>query len=364
MPEETTLTEEQQKVILDTWNSRPNDPPSLLTLIKAAFPDKDIDGRSKEGRAVKDFLATRKLKARGQHEYKPKEKIELTDEHKEFIRNHISLMRPKEIACIIFDDPDITPLHQETRTVVEYAETLGEEQETYQPNSEIPMSDYKPPRTFDKTLHRINKYVLDGVDKNRITPKQKRDIPALIRYLHVYRFNHQINTYDNTIDRALFESSFVRYTYDKCDLTQEEVDEYIVLATEVVIASNIQGRISRLSELMDGAANDTEGRRLSMGLVSAINDAQTEYNQCVNRQQKLLGDLKEKRSSKLKNQIRENASIINLVQMLKEEESRKKLIKLAELRKKVIKEEIDKLSTLDEVKARILGLTEDEALDG
>jgi len=364
MSEEVILTEEQRKIVLDLWNSRQNDPPSLLTLIQAAFPDRDIDGRSKEGRAVKDFLATRKLKARGQHEYKPKQKIELTEEHQEFVRNHIALMSPKEIACIIFENPDITPLHQETRTVVEYAEALGEEQETFQPNSETPMSNYKPPKTFDKTMYRINKYVLDGIDKNKIHPKQKRDINALIGYLHVFRFNHQINTYDNTVDRELFESSFVRYTYDKCDLTQEEVDEYIVLATEVVIASNIQRRISRLSELMDGAADDTEGRRLSMGLVSAINDAQTEYNQCVNRQQKLLSDLKEKRSDRLKKQIKENASILNLVQMWKEEESRKKLIQLAELRKKTVKEEVQKLSTIDEVKARILGLTEDEVLEG
>jgi hypothetical protein len=226
------------------------------------------------------------------------------------------------------------------------------------------MSDYKPPGTFDKTVYRINKYVLHGIDKDKVTPKQKRDVPALIGYLHVYRFIHQINTYQTTVDRELFESSFVRYTYDKCDLTQEEVDEYIVLAAEVVIASNIQRRINHLSDLMDGAANDTEGRRLSMGLVSAINDAQTEYNQCVNRQQKLLSDLKEKRSDRLKKEIKNNASILNLVEMWKEEESRRKLIKLAEMRKILIKDEIQKLSSLEEVKARIMGITEDEVLNG
>ena len=79
---------------------------------------------------------------------------------------------------------------------------------------------------------------------------------------------------------------------------------------------------------------------------------------------KLLNDLKEKRSDRLKNQIKENASIINLVQMWKEEESRKKLIKLAELRKQVVKEEVKNISSMDEVKARILGISEDEILEG
>lgn len=49
--------------------------------------------------------------------------------------------------------------------------------------------------------------------------------------------------------------------------------------------------------------------------------------------------------------------------MWKEEESRKQLIQLTELRKKTLKDEIEKLSGMDEVKARIMGLTDDEALN-
>ncbi len=101
-----------------------------------------------------------------------------------------------------------------------------------------------------------------------------------------------------------------------------------------------------------------------MGLVEAISSRQQEYNQCVNRQQKLLESLKEKRSARLSKQVKENASIVNLVQLWKEEESRKKLLALAELRKKAVKEEAEKLSSMDEIKARILGLSEEEVLDG
>ena len=181
--------------------------------------------------------------------------------------------------------------------------------------------------------------------------------------MNTYRFIHQINHFGLTADRELFESSFIRYSHDKFDLTQEEVDQYIVLSTEVVIASSIQGRVEHLRTLLDDTANDTEGRRISMSLVEAISSAQTEYNQCVNRQQKLLSDLKEKRSDKLKKQFTDNASILNLIEMWKDEESRKKLIKLAELRKQSIKDEVENISSMDEVKARVMGLTEDEALN-
>ncbi len=50
--------------------------------------------------------------------------------------------------------------------------------------------------------------------------------------------------------------------------------------------------------------------------------------------------------------------------MWKDEENRKKMIHLAEMRKKAIKEEVDRLTDMDEIKARIMGLSEEEAIDG
>jgi hypothetical protein len=50
--------------------------------------------------------------------------------------------------------------------------------------------------------------------------------------------------------------------------------------------------------------------------------------------------------------------------MWKQEESRNKLIKLAEFKKKAAEEEVKKLTSMDEIKARILGLTEEEAING
>ena len=173
---------------------------------------------------------------------------------------------------------------------------------------------------------------------------------------------HQINIYDNESDRELFESSFVRYTYDKIDLTQEEVDQYIVLCTEVVISSTIQQTISVLQNQIELSMQ--EDGKIPMTIVEASSTARKEYNDCVNRQQKLNNDLKVKRSDRLSKQVKETASIINLVQMWKEEESRSKLLKMADLRKKIIEKEIDRLSTMDEIKCKILGISKDEILNG
>lgn len=365
MSDSIELTEEQKELILNEWNGRPNSPPGIKELTSLAFPaieEKYKDGRSKYGRAVKTFLATRKIKAHGAHEYQGKI-IELTEDHKQFIDNNASMMNAQEMARVLFADNTLSNLSSEARVVNEYIKTLNNTPVFSDPQ-EVPTGIYQPPKAFEECLEKIHKYVPMGIKNEKLTPKQKKDVTNLIGYLSTHRFSHQVNNLQTEQDRELFESSFVRYTYDKGDLSQEEVDQYVILSTEVIIASNIQARIEHLQNLLENSANDTEGRRISMSLVQAIGTAQTEYNQCVGRQQKLLGDLKEKRSDKLKKEIKENASILNLVQMWKEEESRKSMIQLAEIRKKAVKEEVERLSTLDEVKARILGISEDEVLNG
>jgi hypothetical protein len=363
MPELTT--EERHLNALNLWNERGEEnPPSLMELIKAAYPERDdIDGRSKEARELKSYLATLNIQPLGAHVYQPKDEPQLTEEQKEYIANNANLMSEVHMARIIFENESITNLHIEARIVRDHIQTL-DPNIVLQTPSEVPEGEYAPPKTFDKSLLLVNRYIYDKIDKKKITSRQRKEISALMGYINTYRFVHQVNTYTINSDRVLFESSFVRYTYNKADLTQEEVDQYIVLATEVVIGSSIQARSERLQELLDTTAEDSEGRRVAMGLVQAISAAQTEYNQCVGRQNKLLESLKEKRSDRLKNQIKANASVLSLVEMWKDEESRKKLIKIAETRKKAVKEEINKLSSMDDIKARIMGISEDEVLNG
>jgi len=354
------LSEEQKKKIIELWNSRPENPPSLLEIIREAFPDKEIDGRSKEGRAVKRFLATRKIKAKGAHEYTPKD-VSLSEEQKEYITNNAYTMRAVEIARVLFGDDKINNLNAETKVVNEFLKTLSP-RDLYADPNDVPENEYKPPRTQAAAILRVNKYVLDAIDKSKILPKQKKEMEALIGYLNTYRFLHQINTYPTENDRELFESSFIRYTYDKSDLTQEEVDQYIVLSMEVVISANIQATIQVIQRQIDTEVES--GGKIPMALIEANNTARTEYNQCVTRQTKLLADLKEKRSARLSKQVKANASILNLVEMWKDEESRKKMLQLAELRKHALSTEIEKLETMDEMKCKILGIDKDEVLNG
>ena len=357
------LTEEQRLLLLKEWNERPTNPPSLSELVRLAFNRDDLDGRSKEGKAVKQFLASRQIKPKKSHEYQAKGLLDLNQDQKEYISNNCNTMTGLEIAKILFKNDNLTNLSQETRSVLEHMKNIPQNiKYNNAENENLSTEEYRPPRSEERMIAKINKYIIEGIDKSKMTHKTKKEILSLISYMNTFRFTHQINLYQDDRDRELFESSFVRYTYDKSDLTQEEVDQYIVLATEVVISSNIQQTISVLQNQIDLAIQ--EDGKIPMALVEASNTARKEYNDCVNRQQRLLNDLKVKRSEKLSKQVKDTASIINLVQMWKEEESRQKLIKMAELRKQAIEKEIDRLSSMDEIKCKILGISKDEILNG
>ena len=242
------LTDEQEQLILTFWNES-EVPPGLTDIVKVAFPTQELDGRSKEGREVKSFLAERNLRARPAQEYPAKPKVELTEDQKSYIDNHAVLMSALEIAKSLFDDNKLTNLHQETICVKEYVtETLPP---VSSPGGVAAIGDYRAPKTMPAAISQINKYVTPGYDK-----------------------------------------------------------------------------------------------------------------ECVTRQTKLLEALKGKRSERLKEQRGSGASVLNLFQLLKEENSRKKLVKIANMRKLIVKDTIDELSDMDEIKFRIFGLSKEEALNG
>ena len=281
----------------------------------------------------------------------------------------MNLSETREIAKELFHNAALTNLSAPTRAVNAFRKTLeGRVVYNQSKDEEIPSGDYVPPATLDKVLKRVNKYTNLPLAKEDLNSQQKKNLDKLISYLHTYRLIRQMNTYDEG-DRMLCEDAFIRSTYDKADLKQEEVDQYIEYSNQVV-----QGfKALRRKELLESSLeentiankeNPEEQRKSRMDLVEAIGKASTEYNQCIKRQGDLLDDLKQKRSVRLSKEVAENASIVTLVQLWKFEEEREKLIKLAEYEQDNIANEVERLTSVEELKARILGLDKDGILNG
>lgn len=356
--EEFVLNDIQKKTVLKLWEADPDLPPGLTQLVRAVFPElKDADGRCKEGRAVKAYLATLNVRARGAHEYKPKEKPELSDEDKHYIAQNLN-MSPVDLTRVIFKNDKLGPLNIETRTVTAHIKAAHPNSNAKQV-ADIPEEDYKPPNSFILMFHKVNRNLNGQLDKEKLTPSQRKGIETLINYMNSFRLIHQINSYISQVDRDLFESTFIRCCWDKFDLSQEEQDQFVVYATEVVIGSNIQRVIARMQTQVE----DSDGK-ISMTMVEAITSARNEWNSCVTRQNKLLESLKGKRSERIDKKVKDNASILNLVELWKYEETRKELQAIVNKGRDKLKEELEKLTTMDDIKLKILGVSSDEIMDG
>jgi hypothetical protein len=363
------LTEQHQQKIREIVT---NNPDSTLSEITAfAFDNNDIDSRSKEGRAVKQFLVDNNLSYKNTSVVQ-RDRVSLTDSQKEFILNNYKTQHYVEIAKIIFQNDKLTPVTLEAKEVNSYILSLQKkdpnhlETMTYTPDKDnpSPAGAYFPPRRADQTVFRINKYLSLGWDAASLKATQAKQVEVLQRYLNTFSFCHQISTYKTNEDRQLFEDAFIRYTYDKEDLSQEELDQFIVLCTEVVTASTILQQVEEMREMLRGITADGEGRNIKMQLNEAINNLQTEYNQCRTRQGKLYKSLVDDRSKRISARREENASILNLVQAWKDEERRKGIIQLAEAQKQNLKDEAKRLSSMDELKAVIRGIDIDEMVNG
>jgi hypothetical protein len=369
------LTVEQQDLIRSAFDGGAS--PNLSELTQKVFNNELIDGRSKEGRAIKEYISEFKI---GKVKVNVIQKVDpyiLSELQKEKIKDEFKKDGFTTLIFTrkLFEDDSISALHQEHRAVHEYVKFLNDQEDkknlrisdsgefesiVYSPSNmkrpEIASEQYRPPATMIQVIARINKYLNYGWKEENLKRAQIKQVESLFSYLKIFRFLYQINSYSRIEDRELFEDAFIRYTHDKDDLTQEELDQFITLSNEVVIAADIQRRIDYLRHALDDMASESDGKKISMSLNEAINNAQTEYNQCISRQDKLYKSLTVNRSKRIDEKRNENASILNLVYAWKQEENRERMIALAERQREALKEEVEKLSSVDEFKAIIRGI--------
>jgi hypothetical protein len=361
--DEIFLNDEQKLLLLNKWQEN-GIPPSISDLVKLTFPNIDVkyqDGRSNYGRAIKEFLITKGLNAVTKTEYSQKKPVELTDEQKEYISNNCSTMKPLEMSKELFNNPRLSPASGEARAVMNFFRTI-DPKIVY--GDDIPENDYNPPRQLMHVLGRIRKYISSTEDWEikKLSPQQKKCCASLIHYLHDHRFKRQIDSYERTEDKITFESEFIKYTYNKTDLEQEEISQYIALCSYVVSEFNIKQYIESLQTLIQREYEENE--KISANLVDALESARQDLNNCTLRQGKLYESLTEKRSEKIGKELKDKASLLNLIGAWKQQESRQKIIELADKKKDKLRKDIHELENLDEMKIRLLGLSEDEIVNG
>ena len=110
------LTDEQKQTIRDNFKSNPD----LLELTRLVFQNDSIDGRSREGRAVRQFLSEEKLEYQTRFREKV-EDIELTEEQEEFIKAQAQNgLSAYQIAEILFPNVRIIRFCKQHHTILDF----------------------------------------------------------------------------------------------------------------------------------------------------------------------------------------------------------------------------------------------------
>lgn len=360
------LTPEQEKTVLANW-----DKVKINALVKMTFANKDLDGRTFEGKAIKLFLAKHGCVA-GTTEKPFVGELYLTPEQKKFIEENgkDGGMKPLEMKQVLFpNDKKGTLLSREGRAVYKYAKAVhGEDVDFW--DEPVDTQKYNPPKTVPETKNLVNSYVSNATDPSKeaystgsLRPFEEKCLKALQGYLKTIRFRYQAAQYDKRADRALFESSFVRTTHDKPDLSAADVDMYVAGAAEMVNVTREERKILKLEDkLNDIMEEDTgengERKPLTQAFVELLNQTRTKWDASKKRYQDIMGALESTRAKRNEHQIQRSQSVLNLLEAWqKDEETRNDIIAFGEKEKAEDAAEVKRLADMDGVIALIAGMT-------
>ena len=345
---------EQQK---DFLRENASKTPDLIHLTRECFKNDSLDGRSKEGRAVRKFLVENSIEFRTTSR-QPVENIEITTEQREFIIQQAEEgLSSLEIARIIFPSRRVRPLSNEQRTVLA---TIREVNPDILPSQDSgALHSYISPKSPSRIIKKINDATGLGLDEPKLNRQKQICVEKLRTNLSNSRFLKIINNYLNEEDRVLFEHEFIRLTWDKPDLTADEINLYLNVCKEVINLEVISAHLNKLNNMFDEA---DEQQEMSIRLAEIIKPKSSEYHQCETRIENLTKKLQGDRGERMKKMQKENASFLSIVQLFQEEEERKTMARIAEMQKEAVKKEAERLEGMAEWKARVLGIGQQDVL--
>ena len=352
------LTEDQKKQILEA----PEDV-DLMDLTRTIFGNKTLDGRSREGRAVREFRLQNNLEYQTRNRANEVNQIELSVSQKEFIEKQVrNGSKPFQVAKMIFEeDPTLNikvkPLSREHRAVETYVKTAMPE--FADPTQKLATDAYKPPSTFKQILNKINEITRMGIDEEKLDTRTKKSIESALNFAQAKRFVIYANSLQYEQERDLLETEFIGTIWDKPDLTRDELNICFNLCQEYIKQYKIDRYISKLEELMEMLTDDNDGK-MAMAIIENIKNHRLEHKQSVALQRQIIKDIGDTRANRLKARRESNRSISQFVEFVQEEDNRELLRKNAELRNKLLDKTMEDYMSTSELIVNIYGVESED----
>lgn len=343
----TKLTDEQKVFLRLNFLKTPD----INVLTDALFPGKRAD--DPEGKLVRDFL----LSERYNVALPEKKEIVLTDSQKALIDELYDNGKGVKTGIIckrLWLEKKIGFFSPEWKVVADYLkETHGHEEEARQ-------NSFERPTTIEQIVEKINALNMGKkIDPKKLNIVEKAQCEALLASTSSARYKRTVDGFNSKLDKDLFEDSFYRATYDKPDLTVDEINLYISLCDGYVKATITKKHIAKLNELFEGADDSSE---LSMKLVEAISSKNKELDEIEKRGESLIKKLNGDRAVRLKDRGAKTANILALVTAFQDAEERKRILKIAEIQRQDVSQEVEKLESASDLIARIVGISKWSAI--
>jgi hypothetical protein len=351
------LTKEEKERSLQLFEELDGD---LSGATKKLFNDDNEKGSTVRGRALRKYWVEKGLSYRT----KVKKRVVkhfLTDDEKSFVKQHYCAeMTKKEIGQLLWPKEAEHKGFAESDKFIALCEYISAEfPSAVNLRDDAAGEKYTPPQIVSTAVKKLNKVASTELDVGKLNLQDRKCIEKMITYINGPRFLQVINSYLTKQSRELFEAEYIRSTWDKPDLTSDELNLYVNVCMDYVNLKEIELQKQKLNLMFD----DTEGQNdLTMRLTEMLKTKAEEYNQCINRIDKMLAKLNGERAKRVANQQQRNASIISLVQLFQDEEERKLMIMMADMQKKTVRKEADSLEKMSDWKARVLGISKEDAI--
>ena len=327
---------------------------------KKLFDDPNEKGSTVRGRSLRKFWVEKGFEYRTKVK-KKSSKYFLQDNEKDFVHRHYCAeMTKREIAQLLWVEETNHRGFYESAKFVALSDFVNKEfPNVTNMRDEITGDRYAPPKIMTTVIKKVNKVVFKEFEVEKISVTDKKCLEKLLTYLSAPRFVQVINAYTTKQNRELLESEYIRSTWDKPDLTSDELNLYINVCMDYVNLKEIEQQKQKLNLMFD----DTEGQNdLTMRLTEMLKTKSEEYNQCTNRIDKMIAKLNGERAKRISNQQQRNASVLSLVQLFQEEDERKLMIKMADMQKTLVKKEAEHLEEMGDWKSRVLGVSKREVI--
>lgn len=343
---------EQKRAIESAFQKHPD----LIKITRKVFGDDSLKGSSKEGKAVRDYLLEKGLRYKTT-KHRKVEPINLSEEQKREVEERAEQgVSTYQIARILFPDKEVRKLGMEQRAVMAHLKSINPDLSS---PKEGALSKYSPPNAASRVVAKINLATGEEIDHKKMPRQIEVCVQKLGIRLSNSRFLAIINNYKEAARRELFEQEFIRLTWDKPDLTADEVNLYMNVCKEYIHMEIISKHLEKLNKEFEDIENQTD---MTMRLSELIKTKSDEYHKCENRIANLTSTLQGKRGERMKRQQRDNASILSVVQMFQDEKERKNMLRIAQIQREVIAKEADRLENMDMYMARILGVEKDDLI--